>query len=532
MGTLKHTACFAIATLTWQRSGIYAALVESDSPSCTEISFTSPGWAILDAVTTHVNESGPIGSIYFSVNHHATDLMTICSAEGWIEEESAVDVIWYPCATPETQFQFDPDASLVTLQTNWTCTTSPTLEFSAIGNTTIPSGPPCPDSGGKELDCVPRNIEVEAFLTSPVEINPTKPQLPQEPQNATGGCSVQSVTPAWDVADLLYQHFYFSSFSNTEFYYELSFNVINQSNNESVICSGKVDELTTQHSNHSIQWLDCDSDQSSGSGSSSILSSQFAFDSQYNLVGVKQSWDCPGALTSEAFTGTGYLVEPLSCGSPVNQAHYDGNGHLIAGSSQYNCSLPSTTLYGYSGDPPAMPHTSYTRSCTINSFNTTSLLLQGYEIEAFTNTSDGTPQTDSRKNATFTLFNGGSGDTYQISTTNVQDDGIWHECSPTGSQPWQLALCQYLLDRAQGIVAFEIQWYCDDRDPEHAILFTATAAAQLPGEECDTFEGLEMEPLIRCHLPRNASTAILNIDSLTWESSSSPMDKGPSLPWI
>lgn len=115
-----------------------------------------------------------------------------------------------------------------------------------------------------------------------------------------------------------------------------------------------------------------------------------------------------------------------------------------------------------------MPHTSYTRSCTINSFNTTSLLLQGYEIEAFTNTSDGTPQTDSRKNATFTLFNGGSGDTYQISTTNVQDDGIWHECSPTGSQPWQLALCQYLLDRAQGIVAFEIQWYCDDRDPEHA----------------------------------------------------------------
>lgn len=69
-----------------------------------------------------------------------------------------------------------------------------------------------------------------------------------------------------------------------------------------------------------------------------------------------------------------------------------------------------------------------------------------------------------------------------------------------------------------------------EANTQFRILFTATAAAQLPGEECDTFEGLEMEPLIRCHLPRNASTAILNIDSLTWESSSSPMDKGPSLP--
>ncbi|XXG99729.1 hypothetical protein Hte_006070 [Hypoxylon texense] len=164
----------------------------------------------------------------------------------------------------------------------------------------------------------------------------------------------------------------------------------------------------------------------------------------------------------------------------------------------------------------------------------TSMLLQDYEIESFANAGDGTPPTDLRKNATFTVYNDGPGDTYQISVTDVPTDGIWHECASggSGSQPQQLALCQYLLDRAQGILAFTMQWHCDDRDPQHAILFTATAVAQLPGEECDTLEGVGTEPLIRCHLPRNASTAVLNVDSLTWESTTGPMDRGPPLPWV
>ncbi|KAI1375076.1 hypothetical protein F4677DRAFT_140307 [Hypoxylon crocopeplum] len=110
-----------------------------------------------------------------------------------------------------------------------------------------------------------------------------------------------------------------------------------------------------------------------------------------------------------------------------------------------------------------MPHTSYTRSCTIHSFNSTLLLLQQYEIETYINTSAG---------ATSTLYNGRSSDTYQFSTTDVQEDGIWHKCASGGGGIvlWQLAVCQYLyvLDRTQSLLALDIQWYCDDRDPEHA----------------------------------------------------------------
>ncbi|KAI1768027.1 hypothetical protein GGR53DRAFT_479573 [Hypoxylon sp. FL1150] len=344
--TMGSLPLYAIVVLAWQRTGIHAASLDPNVPNCTEISFTSPGWIIPALVTTHVNDSGPIGSIYFSVEHHPTNSSTVCSAEGWIEqvtEEDAVELVWYSCATPETEFQFDPETSQLTLQTNWTCEILRTLEFSAIGSTIIPRGPPCPETGEGEPDCVPRNIEVKAKLTSPVELQPSGPQLPD-------------------------------------------------------------------------------------------------------------------------------------------------------------------------------------RSCTIHSFNMSSMLLQGYEIEAFTNTSDGAPLTDLRTNATFTVYNDGPGDTYRIPVIDVPTDGIWHECSPESGA--QLVICQYLLDRAQGILAFEMQWSCDDLDPQHAILFTATAVAQLPGEECDTLKGWESESLIRCHLPRNSSTAVLNIDSFTWESSVGLMHRG------
>jgi hypothetical protein len=113
-----------------------------------------------------------------------------------------------------------------------------------------------------------------------------------------------------------------------------------------------------------------------------------------------------------------------------------------------------------------MPHTYYTRSCTINSIsNTTTLGLRGYQIES------GTAQTNGGTSAvgTFALYNPGSGDTYKLQGMPVVDDGSWHECL-AGSQalPWQLASCRYLLDRAKHRIGFQVQWYCDDRDPSNA----------------------------------------------------------------
>ena len=123
--------------------------------------------------------------------------------------------------------------------------------------------------------------------------------------------------------------------------------------------------------------------------------------------------------------------------------------------STYACSLPTTNISGYASYdfPAVMPHTSYTHSCTMNSINSTELLLQDYHV---TNASK----------ASFTVYNPGPGDTYAISNLTIADDGLWHTCQ--GSLPWQLVACEYLLDRTASKVGFRLQWYCDDRDPYNA----------------------------------------------------------------
>jgi len=138
---------------------------------------------------------------------------------------------------------------------------------------------------------------------------------------------------------------------------------------------------------------------------------------------------------------------------------------VVGATSFYNCTITPTNFSGYSPDPPTMPHTSYSRSCTIGSVvNTTSLNLREYEIDTL---ADGT------KVGTFSLFNPGPGDTYRLYRIPVQDDGAWHECAagtstPSEPFPWQLVKCRYLLDRENHHASFQIQWYCDDRDPSNA----------------------------------------------------------------
>ena len=152
----------------------------------------------------------------------------------------------------------------------------------------------------------------------------------------------------------------------------------------------------------------------------------------------------------------------------MNLATRDAQGSITGATSDYNCSLLTAPLAftGYVDSAPQMPHTSYTRSCTIESIsNMTTLALREYQIES------GLVQTNSTTSVlgTFTLYNPGSGDTYELSRMPVVDDGGWHECiAGTPALPWQLAGCKYKLDRERHRLGFEVQWYCDDRDPSHA----------------------------------------------------------------
>jgi hypothetical protein len=161
------------------------------------------------------------------------------------------------------------------------------------------------------------------------------------------------------------------------------------------------------------------------------------------------------SLFRDAYNGIGFLDSPLSC-SPTTVKDSDDPSSLVT------CGMPSTKLVGYSGYVPRLPHTAYTRSCTINSINVTALTLKNYDIET---ASQGSNQD---KLASFTIFNPGPGDEYRIRRMPIKEDGLWHTCVPgIDSLPWQLVSCQYRLTSTDHI-GFRFQWYCDDRDPEHA----------------------------------------------------------------
>jgi len=120
--------------------------------------------------------------------------------------------------------------------------------------------------------------------------------------------------------------------------------------------------------------------------------------------------------------------------------------------------MAPTNFTGYSNLDyvPKLPHTYYARSCMINSINVTSLTIRGYEID------------EAAKTANLRVFNPGPGDEYRIPLVDVKKDGAWHTCNAgTDSLPWQLVSCQYRLSEA-GEAGLKLQWYCDDRNPDHA----------------------------------------------------------------
>lgn len=122
---------------------------------------------------------------------------------------------------------------------------------------------------------------------------------------------------------------------------------------------------------------------------------------------------------------------------------------------------------GYVDSAPVMPHTYYARSCTIGSMMKTAALgLQEYRTESVSMPGDGN---NTSTFGSFTLYNPGSGDIYELYRMPVTDDGGWHECSAgPRALPWQLVGCRYMLDRGSHSLGFQVQWYCDDRDPKNA----------------------------------------------------------------
>lgn len=167
----------------------------------------------------------------------------------------------------------------------------------------------------------------------------------------------------------------------------------------------------------------------------------------------------------------------LTCGVPPNQTIRAIRGRVSRpkATNTFQCTMPATNFTGYEASQlPVMPHTPYTKSCTIGSItNTSSLIVGGYEIRTVTMLR---PNKSKTVSGSFDLYNLGSGDTYGLHGLQIQDDGAWHQCTlpltESGEQqplPWQLYHCEYRFTPEHRDIAFKLSWACDDRDPLHPV---------------------------------------------------------------
>ncbi|KAK3386838.1 hypothetical protein B0H63DRAFT_500485 [Podospora didyma] len=517
------------------------------SESCVEASLSDPKWGIYNPALVTVNGSsgGSMGDIRFLTINSASGVVANCTAYNIDLDprgEGSRD-LWHNCSIPNLQFQFNLEFLEMRLKGTWDCGNSSSLHFAANGTWETPLIQGCLDDWeaprGQETLCIMGNSQVSSSLTSPIKIQPQLPIMPYTPSELPERCVDRSVDPEWEIDDLLYQHHYSQKNNVTKNYYDLFLNLTNISNNERVACSVTVDESKGSDASGSVPWVKCAPAVTSSNGN--VSSTEVLLDKGYNIVAVRQTWNCTDGIKGielDQYTGTGYLTSSLACGSPINLAITDKDGTVVGATSDYNCTLPATAgptapsrFSGYSPSPPTMPHTPYTRSCTIGSMiNTTSLVLREYQIDDFS------VPTPSFSLGTFSLYNPGSRDTYRLSNIRVIGSGAWQDCvpGPAGDPlPWQLATCQYLLDKANHRIGFKVSWYCDDRDPSHAVLFNATVLQELPTETCvNYYSSTTLGPTKTCRLPENAPEVVLPVSSLVWTTSAGPMLKGPTLPWV
>ncbi|KAK3371055.1 hypothetical protein B0T24DRAFT_680181 [Lasiosphaeria ovina] len=507
---------------------------------CIEASLTSPKWGIYNPALVTVNGSsgGSMGDIRFLTENTATRVVANCTAENIDLDPKGDDALtlWHNCSIPNLFFQFNLTTLDLRLQGTWQCGNSSKLLFAGNGTWETPLIQGCLDDWqaprGEETLCIMGNSQVSAGLSSPINIQPQLPILPYTPADLPYRCVDRSEDPEWEIENLVYQHHSAQTAANaTRTWYDLTLNLTNISNDEGFYCHLAADESAEATAAGITPWVKCTASNATAAPVN-ISSTEILLDRVYGLVGVRQTWNCSDGiegLEADQYTGTGYLTADLQCGNAVNQTTTSKDGPTTT--STYNCTLPTspTRFSGYSPDAPTMPHTPYTRSCTIGSIvNSTSLALREFQIDDYTPGSS---------TASFALYNPGPGDTYRLRGVPLHDDGGWHDCSAAAASPqlpWQLAACRYLVDRKAHRVGFQVEWLCDDRDPGHAVLFNATTVLQqVPAEVCESTTATGDGHRQSCRVPLNSKDLALPLASpLSWSTTSGPMTRGPTLPWI
>ncbi|KAI1211638.1 uncharacterized protein F4807DRAFT_418509 [Annulohypoxylon truncatum] len=452
-------------TPTWSSGSVDIIPPSEKEPSgtpwnptpCIGPSFSYPNWDVQDFT---YEDAGDQSSVSFLLNNHGNNRSTKCAVP---EGE------WASCDN-STNVRFNEETGELSVSQTWICNGGDqypeNVTFRAVGSAPI------------DIESV-NSTYIQGSLTEPIELTPNvAPEGVNHP-----GCLDTSETPSWIVTSWEWNEKWLNGYNSGN----LTVTFHNPANGFSLTCTGDGEELNRDGRYGNERWWGC--------ASSTSPFSDYKTDSLIKLnpltqvFSIDQRWYCNGHgenlpanfkavgdvntslecfWTNETWANssikTCYQTElPLEIqGNVIEKTELDKDVFFELAPSGYSCTIASVLAtqwrIGWMSDSLYTSPTFADDFETRGQFGITFLALAGYQGVSY-------------KDISLTPF------------MHTSEPGRWHDCKnyETGeetSDVWARNSldCKWQLDLATGYFAINHTWFCDDKDPEHPIIFQGSGS--------------------------------------------------------
>ncbi|KAI0842465.1 hypothetical protein F5Y06DRAFT_306012 [Hypoxylon sp. FL0890] len=436
-----------------------AAKVTPWNPTpCIGPSFSYPNWDVQNFTYTRGDDGD---SVSLHLNNHASNQSVACTVQ---EGE------WFDCESNSTSVRFIRNSGELSINQTWICNGDEkypeNVTFRAIGSVTI------------EADSAD-SIYVKGSLTEPIELTPNvAPEGVNHP-----GCLETSETPSWIVTSWVWNEIWRNGYNTGD----LTATFHNPATGFNLTCTGEGEELNRDGRYGYDRWWGCSLERSPFEDYQII--SSIKLNPLTGVFSINQHWYCNGHddKLPAGFKAVGDADTSLDCSwnnntatnTTIKTCYQIELPLVVQGNVTNRTELPQDVFF-------ELPPSGY--SCTIASVLATQWQSTWQTDSLYTTpTFANTFKTKANFGITFIALDGFQVVNYaDVAVTPflpTSEPGRWYDCKDyeTGeesSSVWARNSldCKCQLDLATGYFAINHTWFCDDKDPDHPIVFKGSGS--------------------------------------------------------
>ncbi|KAI1778145.1 hypothetical protein F4818DRAFT_405036 [Hypoxylon cercidicola] len=420
---------------------------------CIGTSFSYPNWDVQD-FSSEEGDGGVIVS--FRLNNHASNQSVACAVG---EGE------WYSCGDNSTTVRFTEETAELSVNQTWICNGRDrypeNVTFRAVGSVAID-----PESTNSTY--------IKGSLTEPIEMTPNvAPEGVNYP-----GCLETSGAPSWIVTSWVWNEKWRNGYNTGN----LTATFYNPATGFNLTCTGNGEELNRDGGYGNERWWGCTLETSPFEDYRII--SLIKLNPLTEIFSIDQRWYCNGNEDNlpAYFKAVGDVATTLDCSwnndtatnTSIKTCYQADLPLTVQGNVENRTELASDVFF-------EMAPGGY--SCTIASVLATQWRVSWSSDTVYSGaTFADTLKTEDSFNLLFLAIDGSQRVGYEnVSLTPflpTSEPGRWYDCtddrnSDVSSNAWarHSLECKWQLDLATGYFAINHTWYCDDKDPEHPIIF-------------------------------------------------------------